>query len=240
MTANKTVNPAKPEQEANKKETRTQSVKKATPTTKQDKSKEITEKKTPVKKAAVKKTTVKKAVVKVAAKAVREKGRPSKYEPEFAEKAFKLCLLGAKNEELADFFEVSVQTILEWREKHSDFLDAIKKGKETADAQVAHSLFKRATGYTYHEEKAVVVNGMVETVPIERHCPPDTAAAFIWLKNRQPKYWRDKVNVTADITLAAIPQQDVLEEIYQRALEKAKEQQATIEGRFKRITKEES
>jgi hypothetical protein len=23
------------------------------------------------------------------------------------------------------------------------------------------------------------------------HCPPDVAAAFIWLKNRDPQHWRD-------------------------------------------------
>ena len=33
------------------------------------------------------------------------------------------------------------------------------------------------------------------------HFPPDTAAAFIWLKNRQPHRWRDKkeVSATADV-----------------------------------------
>jgi hypothetical protein len=27
------------------------------------------------------------------------------------------------------------------------------------------------------------------------HCPPDVAAAFIWLKNRDPDRWRDVQNV---------------------------------------------
>ena len=36
----------------------------------------------------------------------------------------------------------------------------------------------------------------------EEHFPPDTAAAFIWLKNRQPHRWRDKkeVHETGDHT----------------------------------------
>ena len=29
-------------------------------------------------------------------------------------------------------------------------------------------------------------------VPYEVHHPPDTAAASLWLRNRQPKLWRDK------------------------------------------------
>jgi hypothetical protein len=30
-------------------------------------------------------------------------------------------------------------------------------------------------------------------VPYKEHYPPDTAAAIFWLKNRQKKKWRDKV-----------------------------------------------
>ena len=39
-------------------------------------------------------------------------------------------------------------------------------------------------------------------VPYVEHFPPDTAAAFIWLKNRQPHRWRDKkeVHETGDHT----------------------------------------
>ena len=39
-------------------------------------------------------------------------------------------------------------------------------------------------------------------VPYTEHFPPDTAAAFIWLKNRQPDRWRDKkeVHETGDHT----------------------------------------
>lgn len=36
-----------------------------------------------------------------------KKGRPSGYKPEYAEQARKLCLLGATDQEIADFFEVT-------------------------------------------------------------------------------------------------------------------------------------
>ena len=36
-------------------------------------------------------------------------GRPSLYQPEFAEQAFELCLAGATNLDLADTFEVGAQ-----------------------------------------------------------------------------------------------------------------------------------
>jgi hypothetical protein len=42
-------------------------------------------------------------------------GRPTKYQPEFAEQAYKLCLLGATDPEMADFFEVCVATVQNWK-----------------------------------------------------------------------------------------------------------------------------
>jgi hypothetical protein len=33
-----------------------------------------------------------------------ERGRPTKYKEEYNEQAYKLCLLGATDKELADFF----------------------------------------------------------------------------------------------------------------------------------------
>ncbi len=40
----------------------------------------------------------------------------SKYQEDYAEQAYKLCLLGATDNTLADFFEVSEQTINNWIE----------------------------------------------------------------------------------------------------------------------------
>lgn len=36
---------------------------------------------------------------------------------------------------------------------------------------------------------------VVEVVTTEKEMPPDTSAAFLWLKNRRPKDWRDKIEV---------------------------------------------
>ena len=48
-------------------------------------------------------------------------GRPSLYQPEFAEQAFELCLAGATNLDLADTFEVGHSTIDNWLHKHPEF-----------------------------------------------------------------------------------------------------------------------
>lgn len=120
-------------------------------------------------------------------------GRPSKYQPQYAEQALKLCRLGATDKELADFFQVDEKTINNWKDDHPEFLQSLKDGKGMADAEVADKLFKRATGY---EHKAVKISANPNgdehlTEYIERY-PPDTTAAIFWLKNRRPDLWRDK------------------------------------------------
>ncbi len=126
------------------------------------------------------------------------KGRPTKYRAEFAEQARKLCLLGATDAELADFFKVNEATINRWKRDHIDFCVSIKKGKLVADAEVADKLFSRATGYDAPDtDIRVVMNQIVET-PIIKHYPPDPTSAIFWLKNRQSKRWRDKPEESPD------------------------------------------
>ena len=79
----------------------------------------------------------------------RTRGRPSLYREEFAEQARKLCLLGATDQELADFFEIDVRTIYDWKRTKPEFSQAIARGKMLADAEVAAKLYERACGYTH-------------------------------------------------------------------------------------------
>ena len=128
-------------------------------------------------------------------------GRPTKYRDEFPAQAKKLCRLGATDEEMADFFEVHVDTIYEWKLVHDEFSEAIKKGKVLADAVIADSLYHRAKGYSHPAVKILSVSqgagspSEVQEVPYTEHYAPDTTAAIFWLKNRQPAKWRDKQEV---------------------------------------------
>ena len=121
--------------------------------------------------------------------------RPTKYQPEYAEQARKYCLLGATDIELASFFEVSEDTIYEWKKVHQEFSEAIKKGKEQADANVADRLYQRAMGYEHPEVDIRVADGVIVQTPITKVYAPDTAAAIFWLKNRQRGKWREKQDV---------------------------------------------
>ncbi|AYP69033.1 hypothetical protein [Acinetobacter phage vB_AbaM_IME512] len=121
-----------------------------------------------------------------------EVGRPTKYKEEYNEQAYKLCLLGHTDEELAQFFEVDVSTIHRWKHDHPDFCDSIKKGKEIADGNVVASLYHRAIGYQAPDIDIKMYEGEIIETPYIKHYPPDATSAIFWLKNRQPKKWRDK------------------------------------------------
>lgn len=141
------------------------------------------------------KKAVKKPVGKRKAKTA---GRPTNYRKEYNEQAYKLCLLGATDKELGDFFNVCEETINKWKRTHKEFSVSIKSGKEIADATVASKLFHRATGYEHEDVDIKMFEGQIIQTQLVKHYPPDTAAGIFWLKNRQPKRWRDKQDV--DVT----------------------------------------
>lgn len=119
-------------------------------------------------------------------------GRPSDYKPEFADQARKLCLIGATDFELADFFDVCERTVYRWKHTHEDFAEALTVGKEAADERVKRALYQRAVGYTVPAEKVFQFQGEVVRAETREHVPADPGAAMNWLKNRQPAEWRDK------------------------------------------------
>lgn len=119
-------------------------------------------------------------------------GRPTGYAEAHDAQAYKLCLLGATDEEMADFFGVVVSTIYLWAKTHASFSEARARGKMAADAEVADRLFQRARGYSHPEVHITQFQGDVTMTDITKHYPPDTQAATWWLKNRQPAKWKDK------------------------------------------------
>jgi len=121
-------------------------------------------------------------------------GRPTLYREEYCEQARKLCLLGATDEELAGFFNIVVATLNNWKAEHPEFLASIHAGKDIADANMAEKLYHRGMGYSHDAVKIFMPGGASEPVyaPYVEHYPPDTAAASLWLRNRQPAKWRDK------------------------------------------------
>ena len=107
----------------------------------------------------------------------------SKYEENFPERAEAYLQEGHTELELAKHLGISKASLENYKNKHLDFLDALKRGKISTDDEVENALLKRAMGFT------VKVNGK------DVHYPPDVTAQIFWLKNRRPKDWRDVKNI---------------------------------------------
>lgn len=118
-------------------------------------------------------------------------GRKSKYNDKIAASIVKLSKKGKTDEEIADIVGISARTFRYWKGKYPEFISDLKDAKLEADSLVEASLYRRATGYYHEEEKIYIIKDKITRVKVMKHYPPDTAAGIFWLKNRQPKVWRD-------------------------------------------------
>ena len=82
-----------------------------------------------------------------------KRGRTPSYTPAYCTVAYKFCLLGATNEDLAEVFEVSRNTIGNWLARYPEFKKAMQDGRDVADADVAHALLHKAKGFTHKDVK---------------------------------------------------------------------------------------
>lgn len=106
---------------------------------------------------------------------------------------------------------ISRSTLSEWKKKHSDISDTLKRGKEVVDRQVENALLKRALGYRYKEttkelvtDKDTGYSELVITKVVEKEVIPDTTAQIFWLKNRKPSMWRDRAQVDIDAEFSKV------------------------------------
>lgn len=138
----------------------------------------------------------------------KELGRPTLYKEVYNSQVYKLCLLGAKDKEIADFFEVCEATINNWKIEFPDFLESIRNGKKISDMEVADALFKttqdrivieqqaiKCKSVFYNEEGKRVEEEVVKIVDVEKTIPADFRSQSFWLKNRKSDAWRDKQDI---------------------------------------------
>lgn len=123
---------------------------------------------------------------------MNDPGRPTLYRPDYCELARNYCLLGATNEDLASFFDVTTRTIDNWIAAQPAFAMAVREGKAIADARVACCLYERAVGFERKVERTVLHQGREHTLSDTVHHPPDTRACIFWLRNRQPRLWNGR------------------------------------------------
>ena len=107
-------------------------------------------------------------------------GRPSKKNTIHYD-GLKLCYgKGFTDEETALALQITFQTLNNWKKKDPEFFESLKDWKASADRDVEKSLYDRARGWTDSTGKEY---------------PPDPTSMIFWLKNRNPRKWRDKQDV---------------------------------------------
>lgn len=103
--------------------------------------------------------------------------------------------------EIAQHYDITRQTLLNWRKEEPDIQAAIDEGRTEATARVARTMYEKATGYSFKSEKIFQYEGAIIRAETVEHVPPDTTAAIFWLKNRDPENWRDVRQIEADIKM---------------------------------------
>lgn len=104
---------------------------------------------------------------------------------------------GLTDAQIAAKMGIAVSTLYDYKVKFSEFSEALKRGKAPVDIEVENALLKRAKGFEY-EEVCTEIYDLPDGIKrkhikkTKKLVAPDTAAAFIWLKNRCPDKWRDK------------------------------------------------
>jgi len=134
--------------------------------------------------------------------------------PKYIEEDFPLLAQGyarqgLNDKQIAEKLGISLSTYYQYQLDHSDFSEAIKKGKSPVDVMVENAFLKRALGFEYEEihteyrlkDKKRNKTGEKEEEPkavpvvikkIKKFIPPDVAAGFIWMKNRMSNRWKDR------------------------------------------------
>lgn len=116
--------------------------------------------------------------------------RPSKFNTALSEKIVSLYEEGKTDDQVAEIIGVSVRTLFNWKAKHPEFVQSIRESKQAADELVEASLFSRALGYSFEEEKIFCTkDGEIVRAKTIRHIPPDVKAQIFWLMNRQRDQW---------------------------------------------------
>lgn len=113
---------------------------------------------------------------------------------------------GLTDEQIAHNIDINRTTLYAWKEKYTDFSNALKRGKEVVDRIVENALLKSAMGYKYDEVVKERIynpetgeNEMVEVKRTTKDVAPNVTALIFWLKNRQSEKWRDTKNVNAAV-----------------------------------------
>ncbi|TKS55040.1 hypothetical protein E4582_09885 [Luteimonas yindakuii] len=122
-------------------------------------------------------------------------GRPTKFQPAYAEQARKLAMLGLSDAKIAEFFAVAESTLHLWKTRHGEFSECLAAGKVQADADVAAALYRTALGGAKVTElrEEPDSEGNIIRKRVIRELAPHFGAQKYLLACRHPDKWRESL-----------------------------------------------
>lgn len=127
-------------------------------------------------------------------------GRKNKYETHvrpYLERIPKWRRQGMTEEQIANKLGIAVSTLNVYKNQHSELIDALKKGRAELVEELEDSLYQRAMGFDYTEEKIYMeLDGdgreRKRQEKTTKKALPDTGALAFALKNLAPDRWKDR------------------------------------------------
>ena len=130
-------------------------------------------------------------------------GRKTDYKSKYADIAFEFCKDGHFSARaLAKKFKVSPKTIVNWKEKHPEFAEAIEKGKEIAVDDIEETYFKlgkgglktKKTKYEGDEDEMAITEKTITTLA------PNAQVCNRILAAHRPQTYGDNVKLKHGVT----------------------------------------
>lgn len=102
---------------------------------------------------------------------------------------------GITEEQVCRNLGISVNTLNVYKKQYPQLKESLKKAREVIITELENALIKRAIGFNYQETKVSIreIDGkqVKFTEKITKYQPPDVAALFILLKNKDKGNWAD-------------------------------------------------
>lgn len=125
-----------------------------------------------------------------------------KHQESMQDEVTRLARFGLTNEEIAEFYEISIGTFKRYVRDIKEFRDALEEGRLIDSMRVVDSLHKQALGY-YVDEKEVAehidrhgdIHKLVKKTT--KYVQPSATAAIYLLKTRHGDKWMDIIKTEA-------------------------------------------
>lgn len=118
--------------------------------------------------------------------------RPGKYETNVKPrlKEIEKWCLTMEDKQIAKALGISVSTWCDYKNKHPELSEAVKRGRTNLVSDLKSSLIEKAKGFKYTESKEIIQDGVVIRKEVyNKTALPDVAAINLLLKNYDREHW---------------------------------------------------